>query len=223
MRLQVWLPLRGNLNNQGLSDLNFRIVSSSNTIVNSDGKIGSCYANNSVSAGGIISDKKIHLGMKQSVFCWIKFTSLNSSSALGLGACGQHRHGENSGMGITVKYVSSTTGYLSVNTGTGTARTYNLYTGSTLLTAGIWYHVGYTYDGSKIKLYLNGKLDGSYDFAGMCTPTDYFQVFCWSFSPGATIYDNYKTSGYINDVRAYDHCLSAREVKEISKGLSVFL
>jgi len=59
-------------------------------------------------------------------------------------------------MGITIKYVSSTTGYLSVNTGTGSARTYNTYCGTTLLQANTWYHGGYTYDGTNIRIYVNG-------------------------------------------------------------------
>ena len=41
MALQVWLPLNGNLNNQGLANVT---VSNSGATVNSAGKIGSCYA-----------------------------------------------------------------------------------------------------------------------------------------------------------------------------------
>jgi hypothetical protein len=33
------------------------------------------------------------------------------------------------------------------------------------------------------------------------------------------LHDNYKLKGYLNDVRIYNHCLSPKEVKEISKGL----
>ena len=40
MALQVWLPLNGNLNNQGLSNVT---VTNSGATVNSAGKIGSCY------------------------------------------------------------------------------------------------------------------------------------------------------------------------------------
>ena len=41
MALQVWLPLNGNLNNQGLANVT---VTNSGATVNSAGKIGSCYA-----------------------------------------------------------------------------------------------------------------------------------------------------------------------------------
>lgn len=217
MALQVWLPLRGDAHNQGLTNLNFSVLST-NTTVNSSGKIGQCYQNNSFTAGGMVSDAKISLGQNQSMFCWFKFTTLNSSSSLGGGLVTQHRHGNNAGMGITIKYVSSTTGYLSVNTGNGSSRTYNQYCGTTLLQANKWYHGGYTYDGQNIRIYVNGVLEKTQAYSGMLVPEEFIGVFCWSFD-GNGPYGGYKLNGFINDVRVYNHCLSQKEVKEISKGL----
>ena len=221
MSLQVWLPLNGNLNNQGLSDLTFSFVNSSNTTIDNNGKIGQCYNNNSNTAGGLISNKTINLGTNQSMFCWINFTSLMSNSSLGGGLVSQHRYSSNIGMGLTIKYVSASTGYLSVNTGTGSARTFNKYLATTLMNAGTWYHVGYTYDGSNIKLYVNGVCEKTQAFTGMSTPADYLTVFAWSLggTSGSTIHNNYLINGKLNDVRIYDHCLSSKEVEEISKGL----
>lgn len=221
MSLQVWLPLNGSLQNQGLSNLTFSTIST-DTSVSTSGKIGKCYSNNGWTVGGIISSEKIDLGQKQSMFCWMKFSTLNSNSSLGAGLVSQHRYPTNTGMGITIKYVSNTTGYISVNTGTGSDRTFNTYCGKTLLSANTWYHVGYTYDGSTIKLYINGVLDGTHSFNGMSVPADYITVFCWSTDNSngdSAVHYNYKLNGSLNDVRIYDHCLSAKEVKEISKGL----
>jgi hypothetical protein len=135
------------------------------------------------------------------------------------GILGQHRYPVCKGMGITMKYLSSTTGKLSVNTGNGNGgRTYNTYVGNTTLNAGKWYHVGYTYDNGAIKLYVNGALDGTYNVVSSIV-SDYIQIFGWSFVSGTTVYGNYKLNGRIRDVRIYDHCLSAKEVKELSKGL----
>ena len=225
MSLQVWLPLNGDLRNQGLSDLSFsgeeRFVT-----VDNNGKIGKCYHNsgfynNGFTAGGLVSDKEINLGQNQSMFCWFKFQTLNSQSSLGAGLVSQHRYASNQGMGITIKYVSATTGYLSVNTGNGTGRTYNVHCGTTLLQAETWYHGGYTYDGSTIKIYVNGILEGTYTMPNMKIVSDYLTVFCWSLNgtTGNVIHGNYKLNGYLNDVRIYDHTLSPREVKELSKGL----
>lgn len=221
MSLQVWLPLNGDLKNIGLSNLQFSNVNSSNTIIDNLGKIGKCYYNNSNTAGGIISNAIVNLGQQQSMFCWFKITTLLSDASLGGGLVSQHRHATNSGMGITIKYVSSTTGYLSVNTGNGSSRTYNTYYGTTLLQAGVWYHGGYTYDGTTLKIYVNGKCEGTWTITGMYVPADYVNVFCWSSdsTSSATPYGNYKFNGYINDARIYNHCLSLKEVKEIAKGL----
>lgn len=218
MSLQVWLPLNGNLDNQGISGLTF---SSASISANSNGKIGSCYDNDSYSIGGMVSNETILLGNNQSMFCWVNFDSLNSASNLGGAMCGQHRYANNTGMGLTIKYISYTTGYFSINTGTGSSRTFNAYYNNTLLSAGNWYHVGYTYDGNIVRLYLNGKLDGVHTVGALSNPEDYIQVFSWSFnsSSGNNLYSNYHLDGRLNDVRIYDHCLSAKEVKEIAQGL----
>ena len=79
--LKVWLPLNKDLRNIGTSDLEFSVISP-NTTLNSNGFFGSCYSNNSNTAGGIVSDKKINLGQTQSMFCWIKLNSICSSSSL---------------------------------------------------------------------------------------------------------------------------------------------
>ena len=219
MSLRVWLPLNGDLHNQGISDLIFS-AASSNTTTNANGKIGTCYTNNSHSAGGLISDKPILLGSQYSMCCWFKFTDLEASSNLGGGLISQHRYSKNTGFGLTIKYVSSTTGYLSVNTGTGSARTFNTYCGTTLLQANTWYHACGTYDGTNIKIYVNGILEKTQAYS-MNAPEDYLTIFCWSLSgsSGAAIHGDYKLNGALNDVRIYDHCLSAAEVKEIAQGL----
>lgn len=212
MALQVWLPLNGNVNNQGLSDLTFSV--SSVTTINDNGKIGKCYENNSFTAGGLFSDKIIDLGQNQSMFCWFKINSLRSNSSLGGGLVTQHNHTLNQGMGITIRYVSATTGYLSVSTGNGTSRTYNTYYGKTLLQAGTWYHGGYTYDGTTIRLYVNGSLDGEFERSDMKIEPDNIHIFRWTLLSGSYSFD-----GCLNDVRIYDDVLSPREIKEISKAL----
>lgn len=221
MSLQVWLPLNGDLHNQGLNSLTFSNLNSSTTTVDNAGKIGKCLNNNTATGGGLLSNTTIDLGQNQSMFCWVNFTSLTSTSGLGCGLVSQHRYLSNTGMGLTIKYVSSTTGYLSVNTGNGSGRSFNTYCATTLMSAGTWYHVGYTYDGSNIRLYVNGQLEKTQSYSNMSVPADYITVFCWSMdgSSGSTVYSAYKLNGKINDVRIYDHALSPKEVEEIAKGL----
>ena len=224
MSLQIWLPLIKDYKNYGLSDLQFAPVST-NTVMVSGGKVGaSCYYNNSHQAGGFVSNKTIALGNNITMSCWFKFTSLTPDSALGGSMGGQHRYQTNSGMGLTIKYISSTTGYLSCNTGNGSSRTYNTYCGNTLLTANTWYHAALTYDGATIKLYLNGKLDGAHSYSGQYSPADYIHVFGWAFGDvtiAPNIYGGYKLYGYLNDFRIYNHTCTAKEISEIAKGLSL--
>lgn len=221
MSLRVWLPLNGDIKNYGASDL---VFSNNGVTSNASGKIGSCYYSPDYSSYSLISNKILTLGNKQSMFCWVKFVNLTSSSSLGGAMVGQHRYPSNTGMGLTFKYVSSTTGYLSINTGTGSGRTYNTYCSSTLLQANTWYHVGYTYDGSTVKLYVNGVLDGTHNVGTLSNPADYVHVFAWSFSSssGTDIYGGYHLYGYLNDVRIYDNVVSYDEVKEISKALVAY-
>ena len=224
MSLVQWWPLRGDLTN--LVDISNPLIATNTSVntVTSDGKIGNTYTNTSNSSGSLVSQKAFLLPQTQSMFCWLYMTNVYSSSSLNA-ICGQHRHATNSGMGITIRYNNSTSGYLSVNTGNGSSRTYNYYYGSTLLSAGKWYHVGYTYDGSNIRLYVNGKLDGTHPYTGQKQYEEPFGAFMWSFNDGnigdRTPYADYIMKGKLNDIRVYDHTLSDLEVKELSKGLVV--
>lgn len=193
-------------------------------ILSNSGKLGSTYENNSKTSGGFKTRDVIDLGSEQSMFCWVKFISLNSDSSLGCGLVSQHRYSKNTGLGLNIKYVSSTTGYVTVSTGTGSSRTYNTYCGSTLLQANTWYHLGFTYDGvSVLKLYVNGACDGTYNIGKMSTPADYVMFYCWSLSgtSGSTVHGNYILNGSMNDARVYDECISPKEIEIISRGLAL--
>ena len=75
MSLQVWLPLNGNLNNQGLSEVT---VTNSGATVASNGKIGSCY---SFDTGKYLTvTKLVALTKEISYSCWVNISSWNSAT-----------------------------------------------------------------------------------------------------------------------------------------------
>lgn len=149
------------------------------------------------------------------MFCWVNPTAFTSTANLN-GIITNHHYKTSSGMGLVLRYASSTTGYIGITEGRGSnGRTYDTHYGNTLLTAGNWYHIGFTYNGSTVTFYLNGNPDGTKSISGLNAVANYIGIFRWS----DTHTSDYEYKGLLNDVRIYDHCLTASEVKEISKGL----
>ena len=143
MSLQVWLPLNGDLKNQGLSDIT---VTNSGATVNNNGKIGKCYY-----FGGqnqITFPSQSWMSMKPanhfSVFCWVKGTTTGWLFAEG-------------GWELLLRPTFAKIG-LSGNGQYPAEYSYSFDTNT-------WYHLGFTWSGStgKLKLYLNGKLVASSD------------------------------------------------------------
>jgi len=79
-----------------------------------------------------------------------------------------------------------------------------------------WYHVACVYNNTEknIKIYLNGDLAVTYNTTivpNLASVT--------SIGIGGSPLASYGLKGKLNDVRIYDHALSALEVKEISQAL----
>lgn len=89
------------------------------------------------------------------------------------------------------------------------------YNSGISMTYGQWNHLFATFDGSSLKTYINGTLVNTKAITNA-------QLVRANLTIGArcrgSSYDCF-FSGKINDVRIYDHCLSAAEVHEISQGL----
>lgn len=215
MSLLVWLPLTKDLTNYGTENVEFTLTGLSTAFaVNSAGKIGGCFERTASDGIFYKSSKNFNLDQDFSMFCWA-YISTAGTSANGL--ISNHNHATNSGTGITVKQISSTDFRLSCNTGTGTERTYHTYYGPTNI-INKWHHLGLTYNKTKqqLLLWVDGKIDYTLNNYANASADNPFTLFCWS-----TGYNNggYHPKCKLNDVRLYDHCLSSKEIKEISKGL----
>ena len=190
MSLQIWLPLNGNLNNQGLSEVT---VTNSGATVASNGKIGSCYLVNN--SNRIFFSSYPWMTMKPqynfSCFFWVKGTTNGWLFACSAWEFMLRPSFIQVHLGGSGAYAARYTATFDTNT---------------------WYHLGFTWSGTegKLRLYLNGSLVATSDVPSSA-----------SYDIASSFNIPYDGPRYINDFRLYDHCLSAKEVKEISKGLSL--
>lgn len=200
MALLVWLPLNGNLNNQGLSDV---AVSNSGATVSDNGKIGKCY----------YFDGNNH------------FLQFNKSlTNLYTGDCS---------WALWVKPIDDTRGSLITEyASTGASNVaLELYTNRRLriywngspdyfpqysLTKDAWTHVAVTRHNNELRVYINGALIETKSDTTLAPRTSTSQIRIGDDYRGGS---SVSYQGYLNDIRIYDHCLSPKEVKEISQGL----
>lgn len=198
MSLVCWLPLDGDLHNQGCSNLNIALVSG-NTWASS-GKIG----NSSLTLTKlqtILPNSSCMSGAKEISYCyWVKVNTAWSTNWLD-----------------GIRWIETD------GSATSTARQ-EFYTNCTLIgtwykggsisgksfTPGAWTHLAATinYNTGEAKFYINGILNGT---TTNVDTTYYCRGDFYIGDNGVDICEN--------DVRIYNHCLSAAEVHEISQGL----
>lgn len=208
MSLQVWLPLNGDLHNQGLSNYNISIFRGTETY-NNNGKIGKCfYANgvNTIKILDIIPD--IYNYTEYSLCAWFYIEGQNSShsgsAVISAGNWNQQLLNLSVSDWSADHYTKLRVSGINWN-----------YTYSYNFLKNIWYHVVVCSDGQKTYAYVNGILIGDSVVGFLPTSIEGNDI-CIG---GATYYSGMQFFGRINDVRIYNHCLSVKEVEEISKGL----
>lgn len=199
MALQIWLPLNGNVTNQGLAD---GIYSTANIAYASTGKT----APQSLSTG-TIKTKKTYQNYNGTVCFWIYVLS----------SAGTFRIIGNNDMTASVGnrkwslFAYPTRNDLQVYgcMKDNVASANGNYILSGVLPDNTWTHVAVSHDTQNEYVYINGELKKtvSWDSSGVFT----FDV-TTELIPSIS-------GRYLQDVRVYDHCLSPREVREIAKGI----
>ena len=104
----------------------------------------------------------------------------------------------------------------------GSTRTGDTYADSTYYDATKWHHAVYVADGPMNYIYVDGQLSKSWDSSSKYT--DNFIPLLGASYNRITIgtsagNPNNRANGLVNDIRIYDHALSPREIKELSKGM----
>ena len=204
MALKVWLPLNGNLENIGCSGA---VATNNGAAIDSSGKIGNCYSFDGNDDFISIQDttvNSIFSGSTQpfSISMWVYHNDSTRGVLFG-------------DYGLT--------GAINFNIELSTEHKIRFYwNGSPDITSssfGIglqsWAHIAITYNGSKITFYLNGNENYLYTASlAVKNKTSGAYYIGRDSRTGTTAFN-----GKLNDVRIYDHCLSIKEVKEISRGL----
>ena len=202
MSLQAWYPFNGDYENQGLGDLDLTVTTSPSYTF---GKV----TNQGLSSGGFKwsteQSSKILNNKALSICFWIKVTS--AASAGGGMLFGQHSPNRRfciftypnfNDLHLDWRYNDSGSSfYNTVETG--------------FFATNQWTHCTLTFEyPNSLKIYKNGILYKTVTGNG----TMNFSSFAYE-----TLLSFELANRYINDFRVYDHCLSPKEVKEISKGL----
>lgn len=199
MGLLVWLPLNGNIKNQGLR--NVTITNNPSAPTFADGKTGK-----GLSCSGSVNWKinSVTLGAEATI-CWWSKTTVNGKMAWVLESTASNK----------LNVYEST--YYTLNTGDGNT---NLFVTSSnanisVLHDGAWHHFAVTFGSSKAKLYIDGTYRGTAKTFRSPACTNGILKLAGDYNGG----HSYDWNGMLGDFRVYDYCLSAREVREVSRGL----
>lgn len=202
MSLRVWLPLDGDLHNQGCSNAN---IKNNNSTINTNGKIGSCYEFNGTNSYLYFENMDPGGWPEMSVTFW--FYSDGTANYFFLLRKGDQHVFRINGTGFAFRDTQNTSTLRQINW-------------TSTLPINIWTHIACVYNRGKVYLYQNGILDTantSYYHATGTISTNTFNSMRIGRIQSTSSNTYYK--GLINDFRIYDHALSAAEIKEISQGL----
>lgn len=210
MSLQVWLPLNGNLNNQGLSN-----VTSTGGTVNDAGILGKCYA--CTSSSYITIQNPVTDKYDFSFSFWMKipttFSSVGAWNTMFLFRT-LNKNGDSTETSVAIDW----TDYNNIKIYDDAYHQNIWMSPGDQFNYDKWCHYTITHSGddssTKIKVYTDGILRGEFSNPNRLV------LRSGDILLGHGINPSYGPI-YFNDFRLYDHCLSAKEVKEISKGLNL--
>ena len=205
MALQIWLPLTGNTKNIGINPITF---SNKGATVNATGRIGSCYS--FVKTSGIQADSNLTIDCSNLSYCFWFMITANPANPAYLTSLNNTGGMTDTAMGAYI----ATDGTLNVG---ANGSTYACTLGSNGYALNTWVHVACVLTSTGYKVYLNGDYVGT----GTRTLLTRNHLAIGARSTNATTVDYGLENGKMNDFRLYDHCLSAKEVKEISRALTI--
>lgn len=211
MSLQVWLPLNGDLHNQGLDQM-VKNTSNSGAVINNNGKIGKCYSFDGTDDWIQWSINKENYGNKPLSFCcWFKSDKSKSTGCIidiAADLCLGYNYNSNN---VTFYYWRVY--------GTSSSRHGDSNTTTNQFDANLWHHIAVVYDNTTNKIYVDGILQNTWQSKSQTYWVPLLSASYNKLSIGKSAGSTSWIGGLVNDIRIYNHCLSAKEIEEISKGL----
>lgn len=190
--------------NQGLSsDVT---ITNNGATVDNNGKIGKCYSFSGSSTKITIPFQTAVSSAIGTISCWVKFNSFPTSSTwfnlIQIGASGGFAACR---LGMYMEYTDKIN--ISIN---GSTTGQNVYTHS--LTIGKWYHLCATFDGTTVKLYLDGQQihTATIDWGTAYVASDTCVQVAVDLPGSDEMYQ-----GYYSDARIYTTALSADDILEL--------
>lgn len=218
--LKAWYPLTKDYKDYSGNSSELTQGPGTGTIESQPGLLGRAVAQPVVGKSSHLLNERCGLKGSHAMFCFMKVIALhNTSTANGILGC--HSHSDMSGTGITLRPINGTQYNLSVNTGSGSERTYHSYYTNRVLNVGDWHHVGFTWDeeNNLLSFYIDGVLDKVITTVPdmLMIPDHSFHLFIWSLTYLGT--SQYRPAMALQDVRVYSGVPTKSEITRISKGL----
>ena len=202
MALQVWLPLNeGTLENRGLST--GVSITNNGATVDANGKTGSCYYFDGTKSITLQNLNFINGASEFSIALWVKTTAVSNTQCL-------LNYRNSVGTDIALFIIG---GAYRFDVG-GTQCTFSSASATTN-----WTHIACTFNKGRAKIYVNGTLTQTTSTSNQTLSVTATKGTIGLSSTNTTPGSGNALTGYIDDYRLYDHCLSPLEVKELSRGL----
>lgn len=226
MALQVWLPLNGNFNNQGI--YNYHSIVNNDAIVNNNGKLGNCMKiptitelnytpninNESLTLAGWFKFNKSEIASVLSGITYSSTATTPTGNLIGndnYGGIGLIWYGNN---------IYNSGSFTALNVMGSIRASQMALTTAFVVEFDKWIHLAVTWDvnNRKLAIYKDGGLVSQVNVNAFSNGDIHslklnYQGVYGGNGPGVRI------PFYANDIRIYDHSLSKKEIKDISKGL----
>ena len=198
MSLRVWLPLNGDLRNNGLDDFSITTYGTTSFVNSKLGKGLNC---NRYSYWVI---DNINVGSNMSITFWAKAMSNGMAWVLG-----------SNDSALLNFWAYNDTYYLNAGDAYNNPFKDNSNTNVVSFIDGTWHHFAVIFNSTETKLYIDGEYAGkAVTFRNPTTTNGILKI-----GGGYRDEHSHDWYGVLNDFRLYDCALSIKEIKEIAKGL----